>query len=182
MDGTRLCAPSGFWWRPGAGRLPPEVAGGELAISSNEIFDLAGFPERLVIVGGGYIACEFASIFNGLGSRVVQLCRAEQILRGFDDEVRDFVAAEMRKKGVDVRPGSKVTGLSKTGAAGPIRVDLGTRRAARLPMRCSTPPGASRTRPVSASRRSASISRRTAPSSSTRTTAAACRASMRWAT
>jgi glutathione reductase (NADPH) len=124
VDGTayaaeRILVATGSW--PAA----PEVAGGELAISSNEIFDLAGFPERLVIVGGGYIACEFASIFNGLGSRVVQLCRAEQILRGFDDEVRDFVAAEMKKKGVDVRPGSKVTGLAKDGAAGPIRVDLG---------------------------------------------------------
>jgi glutathione reductase (NADPH) len=124
VDGTayateRILVATGSW------PAPPEVAGGELAISSNEIFDLAGFPERLVIVGGGYIACEFASIFNGLGSRVVQLCRAEQILRGFDDEVRDFVAAEMKKKGIDVRPRSKVTGLAKDGAAGPIRVDLG---------------------------------------------------------
>ena len=78
--------------------VPLEVAGNELAISSNEIFDLAEFPKRLVVVGGGYIACEFASIFNGLGSQVVQVCRADQILRGFDDEVRHFVAAEMRKK------------------------------------------------------------------------------------
>jgi glutathione reductase (NADPH) len=68
------------------------VPGAELAISSNEIFDLPSFPKRLVVVGGGYIACEFASIFNGLGAAVTQLYRGEQILRGFDREVRDFVA------------------------------------------------------------------------------------------
>lgn len=60
-------------------------------------------PQRLVVVGGGYIACEFASIFNGLGAQVTQLYRGEQILRGFDDEVRHFLAGEMRKKGVDLR-------------------------------------------------------------------------------
>ena len=57
----------------------------------------------LLVVGGGYIACEFASIFNGLGSTVTQLYRGEQVLRGFDDEVRHFVAGEMLKSGVDLR-------------------------------------------------------------------------------
>jgi glutathione reductase (NADPH) len=99
------------------------VPGGELAISSNEIFDLADFPRRLVVVGGGYIACEFASIFNGLGAKVTQLYRGEQILRGFDDDVRDFVAAEMRKKGVDLRVGSRVSSLARDGAGG-VRVAL----------------------------------------------------------
>lgn len=55
------------------------------------------------MVGGGYIACEFASIFNGLGAHVTQLYRGEQVLRGFDDEVRHFLAAEMTKAGVDLR-------------------------------------------------------------------------------
>jgi glutathione reductase (NADPH) len=109
----------------GSWPVAPEVTGGELAISSNEIFDLAEFPKRLVIVGGGYIACEFASIFNGLGSRVTQLYRGQQILRGFDDEVRDFVAAEMQKKGVDIRVRAKVVALEKGNAASPIRVGLG---------------------------------------------------------
>jgi glutathione reductase (NADPH) len=58
-------------------------------------FDVEPFPQRLLVVGGGYIACEFASIFNGLGAQVTQLYRGEQVLRGFDDEVRHFVAAEM---------------------------------------------------------------------------------------
>ena len=115
----RIVVATGGW------PVPPEVPGGALAISSNEIFDLAEFPKRLVVVGGGYIACEFASIFGGLGSHVTQLYRGEQILRGFDAEVRDFVAAEMRKKGVDVRVGTHAVSLERSGAAGPIRVTLG---------------------------------------------------------
>jgi glutathione reductase (NADPH) len=104
--------------------VPPDVPGAELAISSNEIFDLARFPKRLVIVGGGYIACEFASIFHGLGAQVTQLCRREQILRGFDDDVRAFIAAEMTKKGVVIRAGTKVTSLAAGDDAASIRVAL----------------------------------------------------------
>ena len=81
----------------------PVFPGHELAITSNEIFDLAQFPRRLVVVGGGYIACEFASIFRGLGAQVTQLYRGEQVLRGFDADVREFLATEVRKKGVDLR-------------------------------------------------------------------------------
>jgi glutathione reductase (NADPH) len=97
--------------------VPPDFPGRELAISSNEIFDLPTFPRRLVVVGGGYIACEFASIFRGLGARVTQLYRGEQVLRGFDDEVRHFLAAEMRKKGVDLRTHADVQRIDR-GAAG----------------------------------------------------------------
>jgi len=81
----------------------PDVPGAELAITSNDIFDLPQFPRHLVVVGGGYIACEFASIFRGLGAQVTQLYRGEQLLRGFDDDVRHFLAAEMGKKGVVLR-------------------------------------------------------------------------------
>jgi len=91
-----------------------DVMGGELAISSDHIFDLPQFPRRLLVVGGGYIACEFASIFRGLGAEVTQLYRGEQVLRGFDADVRHFVAAEMRKKGVDLRVGSDVDSLVQT--------------------------------------------------------------------
>ncbi len=113
----RLVVATGGW------PVPADVPGGELAISSNEIFDLAEFPKRLVVIGGGYIACEFASIFNGLGAEVTQLYRGEQILRGFDDDVRDFVAAEMKKKGVDIRVGTNMLGLVRTSGGG-IRVAL----------------------------------------------------------
>ena len=92
----------------------PALPGSEHAITSNEVFDLPAFPARLLVVGGGYIACEFASIFRGLGAQVTQLYRGEQVLRGFDDDVRQFVAAEMRKKGVDLRTGSDVTSIEKT--------------------------------------------------------------------
>ncbi|MEO6362665.1 MAG: glutathione-disulfide reductase [Caldimonas sp.] len=112
----RIVVATGGW------PVPPAVPGGHLAISSNEIFDLAEFPRRLVVVGGGYIACEFASIFNGLGAQVTQLYRGEQVLRGFDDEVRHFVAAEMAKKGVDLRLGATATSLERV--ADGIRVAL----------------------------------------------------------
>ena len=92
----------------------PVLPGSEHAITSNEVFDLKEFPARLAVVGGGYIACEFASIFRGLGAQVTQLYRGGQVLRGFDDDVRHFVAAEMRKKGVDLRTGSDVKSIEKT--------------------------------------------------------------------
>lgn len=95
----------------------PEVEGKELAITSNEIFDLEKFPQRLVVVGGGYIASEFASIFNGLGAQVTQLYRSEQILRGFDEDIRHFLAQEMTKAGVDIRVNSEVAKLEQ-GATG----------------------------------------------------------------
>ena len=112
----RILVATGGW------PVPPEVPGGSLAISSNEIFDLPAFPKRLVVVGGGYIASEFASIFNGLGAEVTQIYRGEQILRGFDDDVRNFVAAEMAKKGVRIRVGTRVRSLER--AADGIRVTL----------------------------------------------------------
>ena len=113
----RIVVATGGW------PVPPAVPGAELTISSNEIFDLPVFPKRLVVIGGGYIASEFASIFNGLGAAVTQLYRGEQILRGFDREVRDFVAGEMKKHGVDVRVGARVTAFEKT-RDGAIRVAL----------------------------------------------------------
>jgi glutathione reductase (NADPH) len=94
----------------------PDIPGQELAQTSNEMFDLEPFPRRLLVVGGGYIACEFASIFNGLGSRVTQLYRGAQVLRGFDDDVRAFVAGEMAKKGVELRLDAQVASLRRTDA------------------------------------------------------------------
>jgi glutathione reductase (NADPH) len=81
----------------------PDFPGRELAITSNEIFDLEAFPNRLVIVGGGYIAVEFAGIFNGLGTKVTQLYRGPLFLRGFDPDIRAHAAQEIAKTGVDLR-------------------------------------------------------------------------------
>ena len=91
----------------------PEFPGSELAISSNEIFELKNRPKRVLIVGGGYIASEFACIFNGMGTQTTQFYRSNQILRGFDNEVRDHVADEMRSKGIDLQVNMDVTSLKK---------------------------------------------------------------------
>lgn len=101
----------------------PDIQGREHVVSSNEVFDLEAFPKRIVVVGGGYIAVEFAGIFNGLGSRVTQLYRGDLFLRGFDREVRDFAAQEIIKKGVDLRFDIDVTSVEKQ-ADGSLKVNL----------------------------------------------------------
>ena len=100
----------------------PEFPGSEHAISSNEVFDLEHFPERLAIVGGGYIAVEFAGIFNGLGSRVTQLYRGPLFLRGFDADIRAHAAQEIAKTGVDLR--FEVNVQSITPGAGGLQLSL----------------------------------------------------------
>lgn len=95
----------------------PAFPGSELAISSNEIFDLERFPERLVIVGGGYIAVEFSGIFNGLGAKVTQLYRGPLFLRGFDSDIRAHAAQEIRKTGVDLRFETNVEAITREGGA-----------------------------------------------------------------
>ncbi len=81
----------------------PEFPGSEHAITSNEIFDLDRQPRHITIVGGGYIAVEFAGIFNGIGSQVTQLYRGPLFLRGFDEDIRAHAAQEIRKSGIDLR-------------------------------------------------------------------------------
>lgn len=104
----------------------PDVPGSELAITSNEAFHLERLPERIVICGGGYIAVEFAGIFNGFGARVTQVYRGPLFLRGFDDDAREFLADEIRKKGIDLRFKSQVTRIEKNGAGLRITFSDGT--------------------------------------------------------
>jgi glutathione reductase (NADPH) len=87
----------------GAAPVRPDVPGIEHAITSNEAFHLAELPQHVLVVGGGYIAVEFAGIFHGLGAKTTLIYRGEQILRGFDDDVRNHLAEEIRKKGLDLR-------------------------------------------------------------------------------
>lgn len=91
----------------------PRIPGIEHAITSNEIFDLPALPKRVLIVGGGYIAVEFAGILNGLGSNVTLSYRGEQVLRGFDDDVRAHLHAEMTKRGISVLLQHHVSGIEK---------------------------------------------------------------------
>ncbi|CAN5794645.1 glutathione-disulfide reductase [soil metagenome] len=98
----------------------PDLPGIEHAISSDDIFDLPEQPRRMLIVGGGYVACEFAGIMNGLGTQVRQFYRGEQILRDFDDDVRDHVADAMRARGVVLEVRRDVERIEK--AEGGLRI------------------------------------------------------------
>jgi glutathione reductase (NADPH) len=102
--------------------VPRHLPGSEFAITSNEAFHLENLPRRICIVGGGYIAVEFAGIFNGLGVETVLIYRGEQILRGFDDDVRSHLAAEMKKKGIEIRTHVDVTDIARSGDG--VRVGL----------------------------------------------------------
>jgi len=97
----------------GARPWVPDIPGAGLGITSDEAFHLEKLPDSVLVVGGGFIACEFASIFNGMGSKVIQAYRGEQILRGFDDDVRHTLAAEMQKKGIEIRLNINVTELTR---------------------------------------------------------------------
>lgn len=110
----------------GGAPFVPELPGAELGVTSNEMFELDALPRRAVVVGGGYIACEFAGILNGLGVEVTQLYRGERILRGFDDDVRLHVEEAMRGRGVDIWTGTDPTGLARAGTDA-ITVSLGAR-------------------------------------------------------
>ena len=81
----------------------PEIPGAELAWLSDDLFELERFPERVVVVGAGFIACEFAGILNGLGVQVTQLVRGDHLLRGFDREASEAVRAGMEADGVEIR-------------------------------------------------------------------------------
>ena len=92
----------------------PEIPGAELAVTSNEMFHLPALPKRALVVGGGYIASEFACILHGLGVQVAQYYRGAQILRGFDDEARGHVANAMLARGIAIHCGTDVQRLEKT--------------------------------------------------------------------
>ena len=94
--------------------LPEGLPGVELAITSNEAFHLESLPRRIVVVGGGYIAVEFASIFNGLGVETTLIYRGPNILRGFDDDVRAHLAGELERRGITVMLDCEHTAMEKT--------------------------------------------------------------------
>ncbi len=94
----------------------PDFPGNQYVLTSDDIFDLDQLPKRMLIVGGGYIATEFAGIFHGLGVEVTQIYRGDLFLRGFDTEIRQFVAEQMRHKGIKLHFNSDVEAIEKTGS------------------------------------------------------------------
>jgi glutathione reductase (NADPH) len=107
----------------------PDLPNADLGIVSDDIFHLEQLPKSILIVGGGYIACEFACIFNGLGVEVTQYYRGAQVLRGFDDEARGLVAESMIENGVDLHLGTNIVemarasdGATTASGSGPIWV------------------------------------------------------------
>ena len=108
ITATHILVATGGW------PLVPEIPGREHILTSNEMFHLERLPRRMVVVGGGYIAVEFAGILRGLGCEVTQLYRGEMILRGFDTETAAFLVEQMRHKGIDLRLQSDVARIDKT--------------------------------------------------------------------
>lgn len=92
----------------------PKFEGSNHSISSNEIFDLKVFPKNILVVGGGYIACEFSGIFNGLGANVVQFYRGSSVLRGFDEEITNHVSNSMVNRGINLNLNTDVKSIKKT--------------------------------------------------------------------
>jgi glutathione reductase (NADPH) len=94
----------------------PDFPGKEFVVTSNEMFALDKLPGRMLIVGGGYIAAEFAGIMHGLGVETTLCYRGEKLLRGFDEDIREFAAQEMRKKGISLRSNTQIRSVEKTGS------------------------------------------------------------------
>jgi glutathione reductase (NADPH) len=103
------------------------IPGREYAISSNEAFHLPALPKRVVVQGGGYIAVEFAGIFAGLGAQVTLIYRGENILRGFDDDVRQHLRVEMEARGIRVVTGCKVSAIEPAGEGYSVALSSGNR-------------------------------------------------------
>ncbi len=122
-DGTRALSTETILVATGGWPHMPDVPGIEHAITSNEALDLDLLPARIAIVGGGYIAVEFAGIFNALGARVDLILRADNILRGFDEAVRTTLRDEMTAKGVHIHCDSRVQSIEKTTEGYSLRLD-----------------------------------------------------------
>lgn len=111
-DGTQKTAKT-ILVATGGRPVLPGIPGDELGITSNDIFHLDALPKSILIIGGGYIACEFAGVMNGLGVKTTQYYRGAQILRGFDGEARGLVADEMKQNGVDLHTGTNIIEMEK---------------------------------------------------------------------
>jgi glutathione reductase (NADPH) len=109
----------------GSHPVVPQIPGIEHVISSNEALDLPALPRRIVIVGGGYIAVEFAGIFRGFGAEVVELVRREELLYGFDDDIRIALAQQMRDRGIEIHTRTQVARIEKRPHGYSVHTTLG---------------------------------------------------------
>ena len=105
--------------------VKPDIPGIEHAITSDDIFHLQEKPQRIVILGGGYIGSEFACILNGMGSEVTQIIRHDKILRGFDEDLRNEIQEGMGKHGIQILPNSQLTAIEKTPEGINVRIRRG---------------------------------------------------------
>ena len=112
-DGGRKVTATTILIATGGHPTKPDIPGVEHAITSNEAFHLEEMPASILIVGGGYTAVEFAGIFDGLGSETTLVYRGEKVLRGFDEDLRDGLMAEMFKREIDVRVNTNVAAIEK---------------------------------------------------------------------
>jgi glutathione reductase (NADPH) len=123
--GEHRCTAAHILIATGGRPVRPGIPGCELAITSDEAFQLQEMPARVLIVGGGFVAVEFAGIFHGLGAEVTLAYRGEQLLRGFDDDVRRHLHDELVRKGIDVRLHCQLAGIERR-AGGALRAALMT--------------------------------------------------------
>lgn len=124
VDGCRFTAER-ILIATGGRPFVPDVPGADLAITSDEALHLSALPERLVVIGGGYIAVELAGIFNGLGSRVTLIHRGPVFLRGFDLDVRQTLADEMAKRGIALQFSTRVERIERSGDGLAVRTSEG---------------------------------------------------------
>ncbi len=115
----------------------PSFPGNEHVVTSNEMFHNESFPKNIVIVGGGYIAVEFAGIMHGLGADVIQLYRGPMFLRGFDEEVRQHLALEMVKKGIDLRFDEDILSIERHGSGLHAQLKYGEKIKTQMVMYCT---------------------------------------------
>ena len=126
-DGTRKTAKH-ILVATGGRPVRPELENADLGIVSDDIFHLPELPKSMLIVGGGYIACEFAGVLNGMGVEVTQYYRGAQVLRGFDDEARGLVAEEMKSQGIDLHCGTDIIEMGKDGTGIRVKATNGSEK------------------------------------------------------
>ena len=108
--------------------VKPDIPGIELAITSDGMFEMTEQPKRMVILGGGYIGCEFACVMNGLGTEVTQVIRKEQILNGFDKDIRNELHEALVKQGIKLITNAEITGIEKTSDGVTVTINDGEER------------------------------------------------------